>query len=103
MPSRIAASSAALRLSPRPAASRAASESKAVAKESSRALMSDRRLRRDAILDPGVAVLFQLQGQFRSAALDHATVGKHVRHVGLDVVEQALVVGDDQERAAGIA
>ena len=57
------------------------------------------RHRRDAILDPGVAVRFEFQRQFRAAALDDAAVGQHVHDVRPDVVEQALVVGDDEEGA----
>src|SRR5690606_35483738 len=34
------------------------------------------------------------------AGLDDAAIGQHVDHVRLDVVEQALVEGDHQERAA---
>jgi hypothetical protein len=48
-------------------------------------------------------VRFQFQRQFRAAALDDAAIGQHVHHVRLDVVQQALVVGDDQERAVGAA
>ena len=59
------------------------------------------RHRRDAVLEPGVAVRFQFQRQFRAAAFDDAAIGQHVHDVRLDVVEQALVVGDHQEGAAG--
>ena len=41
---------------------------------------------------------FQFQCQFRAAAFDDAPIGQHMHHIRLDVVEQALVVGDDQER-----
>jgi hypothetical protein len=46
-------------------------------------------------------VCFQLQREFRAAGFDDAAVRQHVDHVGRDVVEQALVVGDDQEGAVG--
>lgn len=48
-------------------------------------------------------MFFQLERQFRAAGFDDAAIGEHVHHVRLDVIEQALVVGDDQERAIGRA
>ena len=65
--------------------------------------MSGCRLGGHAILHPRIAVGFQFQREFRAAGFDDAAVGEHVHHVGLDVVEQALVVGDDEEAALGVA
>ena len=46
--------------------------------------------------DRGVAVLLEPQGQVLAAAGDDAPGRQDVDHVRLDVVEQALVVGDHQ-------
>src|SRR5918993_4484281 len=51
----------------------------------------------------GVAVGLELQGQFLAARLHDAARRHHVHGIRHDVVEQALVVGDDQEGAVGRA
>ncbi len=51
------------------------------------------------VLEPGVALLLQLQGQLLAARADDPAVDQHVHEVGHDVVEQPLVVGDHQERS----
>ena len=43
-----------------------------------------------------VALLLEPQRELLAARLDDAALGQHVDDVGLDVVEQALVVGDEQ-------
>src|SRR5690606_34456857 len=54
---------------------------------------------RDPCGDPGVSGLLERGREFRPAALDDAAVGEHVHAVRADVLEQALVVGDDHEGA----
>lgn len=51
----------------------------------------------------GVASLFQLQRQFLATRFDDAAIDVDMHVVGDDVVEQALVVGNDQEAAIGAA
>src|SRR5215831_18041837 len=46
-----------------------------------------------------VAGGFELERQLLAAGLHDAPLGEHVHHVGHDVVEQALVVGDDHHGA----
>ena len=46
-----------------------------------------------------LALALQLVREFRAAGLDDAAIGQHVDHVRLDEIEQALVVGDDDEGA----
>ena len=47
--------------------------------------------------------LLQLQRQLRPARPDDAAVGQHMDMVGLHVIEQALIVGDQQHRLVGLA
>jgi hypothetical protein len=56
-----------------------------------------------ALGNTGVALRFQLQRQRLVAAFDDAAIGQHVHKVRHHVIEQALVVGDHQERALGRA
>src|SRR4051794_37578963 len=48
------------------------------------------------VLDPAVALLLELCDQLGAALLDDAAVIEDVHGIGLDQVEDALVVGDDQ-------
>ena len=45
-----------------------------------------------------IAVALELERELRAAGRDDAAPGHDVDDVGLDVVEQPLIVGDDQER-----
>lgn len=45
--------------------------------------------------NPVVAPFFEFEGQFRAGCLHDAAFVEYVHDVGLDVVEQTLVVGDD--------
>src|ERR1700730_15135844 len=47
----------------------------------------------------GVAGCLQLEGELFSAGLHDATLRKHMHHIRDDVVEQALIMGDDHEAA----
>jgi hypothetical protein len=53
--------------------------------------------------EPGVALLLELERQLLAAGADDAAVDQHVHEVGHDVVEQALVVGDDEKARSGCA
>ena len=50
--------------------------------------------------DPVVALVLELFGQLARAALGDDAVDHHVDVVGLDVVEDALVVGDLEDPGA---
>ena len=50
-------------------------------------------------MDPVVAAFFEFEGELFAAGFDDAAVFEDVDDVGLDVVQQALVVGDDEEAA----
>src|ERR1700680_4365591 len=54
-------------------------------------------------LEPGVALLLELERQLLAARADDAAVHQHVHAVGNDVVQEALVVGDQQEGPVGLA
>src|SRR5690606_32370927 len=45
----------------------------------------------------------ELVGELRATGGDYAAVGEHVDEVRLDVVEDPLVVGDQQDAAIGLA
>src|SRR5690606_3539830 len=49
--------------------------------------------------DIGVTILFQFKRQFLAARLHDAALRQNVNRIGYDVVEQALVVGDHDDRA----
>ncbi len=53
-------------------------------------------LRRGFLADPVVALVFELLGEFGSARLGYLAVEHDSDAVGFDVVEYALVVGDEQ-------
>src|SRR3990172_2881688 len=55
----------------------------------------------DRVLDPLVALRLQLKGELAAAGADDSAVQQDVDVVGRDVVEDALVVGDDDDRLAG--
>src|SRR5262249_33582150 len=57
--------------------------------------------RLDLLADPAVALLLELLDQLRAALLDDASVEEDVDGVRLDQVEDALVVGDDQNAHPG--
>ena len=48
--------------------------------------------------DVGIAVLLEFQRQLLVAGLDDLALVEDVHGVGHDVVEQALVMGDDEDR-----
>src|SRR5437773_3777410 len=60
------------------------------------------RLRR-LLDDPAVAVLLQVPGQVRVAALHDSAVHEYVDEVGDHVVEETLVVGHDEHRSVRAA
>src|SRR5436853_7884230 len=60
------------------------------------------RLRR-LLDDPAVAVLLQVPGQVRIAALHDPAVHEDVDEVGDHVVEETLVMGHDERRSLGAA
>src|SRR4051794_24113956 len=49
------------------------------------------------LAEPVVALLLEAIDQFGAAALDDPAAEEEVDELGLDVVEDALVVGDDQD------
>src|SRR5690606_27899710 len=49
--------------------------------------------------DVGITRLLELLGELLATGLDHTTLVENVNSVRNDVVEQALVVGDDHNRA----
>src|SRR5690606_40007858 len=53
----------------------------------------------DGLAEPLVSLFFEAAGQVHPSRLDDAAVEKHVDAIGSDVIQQALVVGDDQEAA----
>src|SRR3954447_6034409 len=55
----------------------------------------------DLVLDPAVALLLELRDELGAALLDDAAVVEDVHGVRLDQVEDALVVGDDQDAHSG--
>ena len=59
-------------------------------------------MRHLALGDPGVTVFLELERERLVAALDDPAVDHHMHEVGHDVVEQALVMRDDHERALRI-
>ena len=63
----------------------------------------DSRRRLPTVLDPAVALLLELEGQLLATRAHDAPAGEHVHEVGRDVLEQALVVGDHQHAALGVA
>ena len=52
---------------------------------------------------PVIALLFEMQGQVGTARFDDASVQHNVNIVGFDVVQQALIMGDDQHAEFGSA
>src|SRR5215467_4720071 len=72
----------------------AAYESRACAMSASRRSLSDSRR-----FEPAVPSLFQLERKFLAASADDPAVRQDVHFVGHDVVEEALIVGHQQERA----
>ena len=58
---------------------------------------------RRLLLEPGVALLLELERHLLAAGADDAPVDQHVDEVRNDVVQQPLVVRDDQHRALGAA
>jgi hypothetical protein len=48
--------------------------------------------------NPGVSVLFELQRQGLVATLDNAAIGQYMHEIRNDVIKQALVVGNDDEK-----
>ena len=64
---------------------------------------SDRSRRHTASLlfDPAIALVFEFEGEFLAAGFHDPAIGYDVDIVGHDVVEQALVVGDDEQGAVG--
>ena len=59
------------------------------------------RGRLDLLADPAVAALLEQLDQLGAALLDDPPVVHHVHEVGLHQVEDALVVGDDQDAHLG--
>ena len=57
----------------------------------------------DRFLDPVVALLFELERQLAPAGADDAPLEEDVDVVGHDVVEEALVVRDEDDRVLGRA
>ena len=57
--------------------------------------------RLDLLADPAVALLLELADQLRAALLDDPALEHDVDEVGLDHVQDALVVGDDQDAHVG--
>ena len=47
------------------------------------------------MFNPVIAALFELEGELGAAGMHDAALVEYVHHVGLDIVEQALVVGYD--------
>ena len=52
---------------------------------------------------PVKAAAFDFSGQFGASCFHYSPAHQHVDGVGLQVVEQALVVGDDEGRGLGLA
>ena len=50
---------------------------------------------------PVVPLGFQFQGEVWAAGFDNPAVHQHMNDVGLNVIEQALVMSDDQKSATG--
>src|SRR5471032_2185157 len=58
------------------------------------AFMASRRL-----FEGGIALFFEFEREFRSAGAHDLALRHHVHDVRHDVVEKALIVGDDDDRA----
>ena len=62
-----------------------------------------RKNARSSRRDLRIAFAFEFEREFGAARLDDAAGGEDVNEIGLHIVEQALLVGDQQHRLVGAA